>query len=51
MPLLEKLREFLKAHEAAFTHSIHPPAFTAREVAWAEHLPTREVAKTVVVHG
>lgn len=51
MPLLDKLREFLQTHQAAYTHSIHPTAFTAREVATAEHLPLREVAKTVVVHN
>lgn len=50
MPLLERLREFLQAKQAVFTHSIHQTAFTAREVASAEHLPPREVAKTVVVH-
>jgi Ala-tRNA(Pro) deacylase len=49
MPLLEHLREFLQANQAAYTHSVHQTAFTAREVASAEHLPTREVAKTVVV--
>jgi Ala-tRNA(Pro) deacylase len=50
MPLLGRLREFLQANQAAFTHSVHHNAFTAREVASAEHLPPREVAKTVVVH-
>ena len=51
MPLLEKLRNFLAANHAAYTHTVHPTAFTAREVASAEHLPAREVAKTVVVFG
>ena len=51
MPLLEKLRNFLEANHAAYTHTVHPAAFTAREVASAEHLPAREVAKTVVVFG
>lgn len=50
MPLLGRLREYLQANETAYTHSVHPNAFTAREVASAEHLPPREVAKTVVVH-
>ena len=50
MPLLERLREFLQAKKAVYTHSVHPNAFTAREVASAEHLPPWEVAKTVVVH-
>jgi Ala-tRNA(Pro) deacylase len=51
MPLLERLREFLQANQAAFTHSIHQTAFSARDAASAEHLPAREVAKTVVVHS
>jgi Ala-tRNA(Pro) deacylase len=38
MPLLERLRDFLQAHQAGYTHSVHQPALTAREV-----------AKTVVV--
>src|SRR5271165_1212949 len=50
MPLLESLREFLQANQAAYTHSVHQTAFIAREVATAELLPAREVAKTVVVH-
>jgi len=51
MPLLQALRDFLEANRAQFTHTVHSNAFTAREVASAEHLPAREVAKTVVVHG
>ena len=51
MPLLEKLRVFLKENHAEYTHTVHPIAYTAREVALAEHLPAREVAKTVVIHG
>jgi Ala-tRNA(Pro) deacylase len=49
MPLSEPLRSFLDFHRAEFTLTTHPKAFTAREVAAAEHLPAREVAKTVVV--
>lgn len=51
MPLLERLREFLQANQAVYTHSVHKIAYTAREVASAEHLPAAEVAKTVVVHS
>ena len=51
MPLLEKLRVFLEANRAEYTHTVHSLAYTAREVASAEHLPAREVAKTVVIHG
>lgn len=51
MPLSERLRSFLDAHHAEHTVTQHPKAFTAREVAFAEHLPPREVAKVVVVFG
>ena len=51
MPLPERLRSFLDSTHAAYTLSVHPKAFTAREVAFAEHLPPREVAKTVVISG
>lgn len=51
MPLSERLRSFLDSHQAEFTSTIHSKAFTAREVAAAEHLPPREVAKTVVIFG
>ena len=51
MPLTERLRSFLDSNHAEYTLTVHPKAFTAREVAHAEHLPPREVAKTVVVSG
>jgi Ala-tRNA(Pro) deacylase len=51
MPLMERLRSFLGSNHAEYTLTDHPKAFTAREVAQAEHLPPREVAKTVVVFG
>jgi Ala-tRNA(Pro) deacylase len=31
-----------------YTHHTHPNAYTAREVASAEHIPAHQVAKTVV---
>jgi Ala-tRNA(Pro) deacylase len=51
MALLERLRVFLDRHHAQYTHTEHPQAYTAREVASAEHLPAREMAKTVIVFG
>ena len=51
MPLNERLRSFLDSHQAEFTLTTHPEAYTARGVAAAEHLPARELAKTVVVFG
>jgi Ala-tRNA(Pro) deacylase len=51
MPILQKLQEFLEQSQVGYTHTVHPTAYTAREVASAEHLPAREVAKTVVFLG
>jgi len=51
MPLLEKLRVFLDTNRVEYKHTVHPIAYTACQVASAEHLPTREVAKAVVIFG
>ncbi|HTX37746.1 MAG TPA: YbaK/EbsC family protein [Bryobacteraceae bacterium] len=51
MPLSERLRSFLESHQAEYTLTTHAKAFTARAVAAAEHLPPREIAKTVVIFG
>jgi Ala-tRNA(Pro) deacylase len=51
MALLERLRVFLDQNQVEYTHTVHPLAYTAREVAAAEHLPAREMAKAVVFMG
>ena len=51
MAISEKLRLFLDKSHVEYNHTVHPLAYTAREVASAEHLPAREVAKTIVVWG
>ena len=43
-----RLQDFLQQRGADYTHTQHPLAYTAREVAHAEHVPPYEVAKTVV---
>lgn len=48
MALLARLQEHLDHSGVAYTHTVHPLAYTAREVAAAEHLPAQEVAKVVV---
>ncbi len=48
MALLVRLQEVLDRSGVAYTHTVHPLAYTAREVAAAEHLPAQEVAKVVV---
>lgn len=49
MPVLAKLKEFLKAEGVRYEVRSHPPAFTAQEVAAAEHVPGRQMAKVVIV--
>ncbi len=51
MPVIPILRDFLDASDIEYTHSVHRLAYTAREVASAEHAPPRQVAKTVVFHS
>ncbi|HTP35720.1 MAG TPA: YbaK/EbsC family protein [Candidatus Acidoferrales bacterium] len=49
MPILPKLQELLDLSGVPYTHTVHPLAYTAREVANAEHVPPQEVAKVVVI--
>ncbi len=49
MPILTRLKEFLEAEGVSYEVCSHRPAFTAQEVAAAEHVPGREVAKVVMV--
>ena len=51
MPILTKLREFLDASGVAYEVRSHLPAFTAQEVAAAQHVPGREMAKVVIVRA
>ena len=51
MAITGKLRTYLDENRVEYTHTVHPLAYTAREVASAEHVPPQEVAKTVVVWG
>jgi Ala-tRNA(Pro) deacylase len=49
MPMLGKLQEYLDLSGVPYTHTAHPLAYTAREVACAEHVAPQEVAKVVIV--
>ena len=48
MAVSKKLQDFLDQSGVAYTHTVHPLAYTAREVASAEHISAQEVAKAVV---
>jgi Ala-tRNA(Pro) deacylase len=46
-----RVPEFLVAQAVPFETLLHPPAFTAQKRARFLHLPGREVAKVVLLHG
>lgn len=46
---LQKLREVLDEKKVKYVTITHSPAFTAREIAAAAHIPGREMAKPVMV--
>lgn len=46
----ERLENYLDLNRVHYTHSIHPLAFTAQEVARAELMPTHHMSKTVIYH-
>ena len=48
MTMLEKLTAHLDRQKVPYRHTTHALAFTAREVARAEHMPERKLAKTIV---
>lgn len=46
---VEQVTDFLNQHHVNFSTHLHPPAFTAQEVAEKAHISGRCLAKTVVV--
>lgn len=51
MTMLQRCQRYLKQHDVRYAHSIHAPAFTAREIASAERVPAHEMTKVVVYFG
>ena len=48
MTTLQRVLDLLEKLRVPYTHTSHPVAYTARDVAAAEHLSPHHVAKTVV---
>ena len=46
--MLTRILEYLDQNKVTYSHHAHQEAYRAREVASVEHVPAREVAKTVV---
>ncbi len=51
MPILTKLREYLDTQNVPYEVLSHRQAFTAQEVAQAQHVPGRDLAKVVMVRS
>ena len=48
MKMLRRCMDCLGANHIRYSHSSHPPAYTAREVASADRMPVHNLAKAVV---
>ncbi len=49
MPILRKLQEYLDEHEVKYQVLTHSIAYTAQEIAQAQHIPGKAMAKVVMV--
>jgi Ala-tRNA(Pro) deacylase len=49
MPIIPKLKEFLDGHNIKYQVLTHSTAYTAQEVAQAQHIPGKMMAKVVMV--
>jgi len=51
MTMLNRSLAYLKQNGIRYSHSVHPPAYTARDVASADRMPAHNLVKTVVYRG
>lgn len=51
MAVPDRILAFLRERNADYQHARHPATYTARELAHVDHVPERNVAKTVVFLG
>jgi len=51
MKALQRCLDYLDRNHIVYSHSIHSPAYTARDVASAERMPIHDVTKVVVYSG
>ncbi len=50
MAISERLKTFLQASKVSYTTAKHPVVYTAQEIAAAQHVPGRQLAKSVLVN-
>jgi Ala-tRNA(Pro) deacylase len=51
MAIPDRILTFLQEKRAEYDHTCHPTTYTARELAHVDHVPERNVAKTVIFLG
>ena len=49
MTILRKLKDYLEKNQVSYEVGIHQEVFTAQEIAAAQHVPGRQMAKVVMV--
>jgi Ala-tRNA(Pro) deacylase len=49
MPISRKLKDYLDEAGVAYTHHIHPTAYTSREIAAVAHIRGKELVKSVIL--
>jgi Ala-tRNA(Pro) deacylase len=49
MSIPRTITEFLDRHQVRYRHLVHAPAYTAQEIAHAQHVSGKALAKTVMV--
>jgi Ala-tRNA(Pro) deacylase len=49
MPIFAKLQQYLDEHHVRYQVATHAEAYTAQEVAQAQHVPGKQMAKVVIV--
>lgn len=51
MSIALRIRELLEKERVSYQVLEHPPAYTASEIAQAQHLPGHQVVKSIIVKG
>ncbi|MCI0626903.1 MAG: YbaK/EbsC family protein [Acidobacteria bacterium] len=49
MSIARRVKEYLEQNRVPYSHCTHRLAYTAQEVAAAQHVPGREMAKTIIL--
>ena len=49
MSIARRVKDHLEQNEVPYSHCTHRLAYTAQEVAAAQHVPGKEMAKTIVL--